>query len=296
MNYLIFSILLNAYLGVIFVFFNKFKVDLFQAIVFNYIFCVVTGSVVIGQFPIQIATIEEPWFKWSLLMGFMFIAVFNLIAASSINVGVTATQTSNKLSLIIPVLFSWYLYHEAIGYIKWVGIFLALVAVLFTVFKSEKGARVKSIWVYFLPILLFIGSGLIDTLTKFVEARFIKNDTTANTYLIAGFLSAAVIGFLALLFLHGFGKKKFHIKHVFAGMILGIPNYFSIFYLIKALQGNTLTSSAIIPINNIGVLFVVSLFGIFIFKEKMSKLNYVGIVLTILSIALIYFGDKHFSL
>ncbi len=295
MNYLIFSILLNAYLGVIFVFFNKYKVDLFQAIVFNYIFCVITGSVVIGEFPIQIATIEEPWFKWAMLMGFMFIAVFNLIAASSINVGVTATQTSNKLSLIIPVLFSWYLYQEAIGSIKWVGIFLALLAVLFTVFKTEKGARVKSVWVYFLPILLFVGSGLIDTLTKFVEARFITNDTTANTYLIAGFFSAAVIGLFVLLFLYGMGKKKFHIKHLVAGMILGIPNYFSIFYLIKALRGNMLTSSAIIPINNIGVLFVVSLFGIFIFKEKMSKLNYVGMVLTILSIALIYFGDKHFS-
>ena len=292
MNYLIFSILLNAYLGVIFVFFNKFKIDLFQAIVFNYLTCVITGSIVIGHFPLGVSTIDAPWFKWSLLMGFMFISVFNLIASSSIKVGVTATQTSNKLSLIIPVLFSWYFYHEAIGYVKWLGILLALLAVIFTVYKSEKGSRVRSIWVYFLPILLFIGSGIIDTLTKYVETHFIRNDATANTYLIAGFFVAGFLGFLVLMLLYGFGKNTFHIKHLFAGIVLGIPNYFSIFYLIKALRGNELSSSAIIPINNIGVLFVVSLFGIFIFKEKMSRLNYIGILLTMLSIVLIYFGDR----
>lgn len=292
MSDLLISILLNAYLGIIFVFFSKFKIDLFQAIVYNYIVCVITGSVVIGHFPMQWSTIDAPWFRWALLMGFLFISVFNLIASSSINVGVTTTQTSNKLSLIIPVLFSWYFYHETIGWIKWLGIFLALLAVVFTVYKVEKGSKRKSIWVYFLPILLFLGSGVIDTLTKYVETHFIKNDAMANTYLITGFFVAAFLGSLALILLYVFGKKVFHIKHLVAGIILGVPNYFSIYYLIKALRGNSLSSSSIIPINNIGILFVVSLFGIFIFKEKISKLNYFGILLTIISIVLIYFGDK----
>lgn len=292
MNHLLLSILLNAYIGVIFVFFNKYKVDLFQAIVFNYITCVVTGSLVIGQFPMSVSTISEPWFKWALLMGAMFITVFNIIAVSSVKAGVTATQTSNKLSLIIPVLFSWYVYHETIGWVKWIGILLALLAVVFTITKSEKGSKQKSVLVYLLPVALFIGSGIIDTLTKYAETHFINNDASANAYLIAGFFVAAFIGSLLLMFLYMLKKKTFHFKHLVAGIVLGIPNYFSIFYLIKALGSKSLSSSAIIPINNIGVLFVVSLFGIFIFKEKISKLNFIGLLLTIVSILLIYYGDK----
>lgn len=53
-----------------------------------------------------------------------------------------------------------------------------------------------------------------------------------------------------------------------------------------------LSSSAVIPINNIGILFIVTLFGVFIFKERLSKLNILGVVLTVVSMLLIYFGDR----
>ena len=144
MKYLLLSILLNGYIGVVFVFFKKYKIDLFQAIVYNYITCVVTGSIVTGQFPLGVSTIDLPWFKWALLMGTLFITVFNIIAVSSVKAGVTATQTANKLSLIIPVLFSWYVYHETISYLKWGGISLALIAVILTISKGEKSKKVNN--------------------------------------------------------------------------------------------------------------------------------------------------------
>jgi multidrug transporter EmrE-like cation transporter len=88
------------------------------------------------------------------------------------------------------------------------------------------------------------------------------------------------------------GRKKFNIRNVIAGICLGVPNYFSIYFLVKALQSPAMSSSATIPINNIGVLLVVSLFGIMVFKEKLSKKNYMGLGLTLLAIFLIYLGDK----
>jgi len=47
----------------------------------------------------------------------------------------------------------------------------------------------------------------------------------------------------------------------------------------------------VIPINNIGVLFVVSLVGIFIFKEKLIPMNYWGLFVSLLAILLIILGD-----
>lgn len=295
MTFLILSILFNAYLGSIFAYFKKYNIDAFQAIVFNYITCVITGSFVLGHFPIKVATLSEPWFRWSVLMGILFISVFNLIAISSSKVGITITQTSNKLSLIIPVLFSYFMYHEPLSWLKIIGIVVALIAVVLTTkgeTSKDSPTAKKLHWEIILPIVLFLSSGIIDTMTKYVEQRFLKHPDTSNAYLIAGFLVAAIIGTLVLSLQYISGKRSFAFKNLIAGIVLGIPNYFSIYYLIKALQSKNLSSSATIPINNIGVLFLVSIVGIFVFKEKLSKANLVGLLFTIAAIILIFLGDK----
>ncbi len=300
MFYLLLSILLNTYIGIAFVYFKKYKVDIFQAIVFNYSACVITGSLVISQFPINSATIHGAWFPWAIAMGALFISLFNIIAFSSVKVGVTITQTSNKLSLAIPVLFAWLYYHEQISLLKLIGILFAILSVLFITSKKNtptigNGLPTRNStfsWEILLPITLFIGSGILDTMTKYVQCTFLVTDKISNDYLISGFFVAAFIGSLVLAYFYLTKKKTFHIRHLIAGILLGIPNYFSIYYLIKALKSPELSSSATIPINNIAVLFVVSLFGIFIFREKLSTRNYWGLVLSLIAITLIFFGDK----
>lgn len=294
MIFLLLSILFNAYLGVIFAYFNRYNIDSFQAIVFNYITCVITGSVVLGNFPITSATVALPWFKWAILMGFLFISVFNLIAFSSSKAGITITQTANRLSLVIPVLIAYVAYKEPMHYVKGIGILLALSAVILTSQKNTADSQdnKRFSWEMLLPILLFISSGIIDSMTKYVEKTYLHSTETSNAYLISGFGVAAVFGIIALAYQYIIGKRKFHWRFLVSGILLGIPNYFSIYFLIKALKNPDLNSSATIPINNIGVLFVVSVFGIFVFKEKLSKANYFGILLTLAAIGLIYLGDR----
>jgi drug/metabolite transporter (DMT)-like permease len=159
--------------------------------------------------------------------------------------------------------------------------------------KNTNGEKKKiTLWEFSLPIILFISSGVIDSLTKYVQNKYLNTEAISKSYIIAGFMVAASIGTIILLFLYITKKKKFEFKNLIAGIILGVPNYFSIYYLIKALQNKSLNSSATIPINNIGVLFLVSIFGIFIFKEKLSRLNYIGLGLTLLAIVFIFLGDS----
>jgi drug/metabolite transporter (DMT)-like permease len=280
-------------LGVIFVYFNKHKIDIFQAIVYNYWICVITGSLVLGNFPIHANSIQTDWFKMSIIMGVLFIIVFNLIGISSVLVGATITQTANKLSLTIPVVVSYFLYHENISLLKMIGILLALIAVILTMSKKSTGEKKKiPLWEFSLPIVLFVSSGVVDSITKYVQNKYLISEAISKSYIIAGFMVAAIIGSVILLFLYITGRKKFEFKNVLAGIILGVPNYFSIYYLIKALQNKSMNSSATIPINNIGVLFLVSIFGIFIFKEKLTRLNYIGLGLTLLAILFIFLGDS----
>lgn len=292
MAFLILSILFNAYLSLAFVFFKRFQVDLFQAIVFNYITCVLTGSLMLGGFPIQSSSLQEPWFKWSIGMGSLFISVFNLIAFSSVRAGVTITQTANRLSLVIPFLFSWLFFHESIDSFKWVGLVLALAAVILVSFrKQNEDASAWKIKDLALPFLLFISSGIIDSLTNYVQKIYLKTQEQSNTYLISGFFIAGLIGSIILAYQYIQKKRHFAVRHLMAGIVLGIPNYFSIYFLVKALQNPDMSSSAVIPVNNIGVLFVVSMFGIFIFKERLIRINYLGLALTVLSILLILLGE-----
>jgi drug/metabolite transporter (DMT)-like permease len=292
MLFLLLSVLISSYLGIIFTLFKRVGIDSFQAIVFNYITCVITGSLYAGGFPLSEQTFAEPWFPWAMVMGSMFIATFSLIAISSLTVGVTITQTANKLSLVIPVGISFWVYHEPVLPLKIAGIVVALIAVLLLSYTPKKSESNTNILHVLLPLILFLSSGFIDSLTTFVQRSYIHTEAIANAYLIAGFLAAGIWGSLVLSYQYATHQRQFAWRNIVGGIVLGVPNYFSIYFLIKALENPSLNSSAIIPINNIGILLVVSLCGIFFFKEKLKPIHFVGLLLAGLSIALIYGADS----
>jgi drug/metabolite transporter (DMT)-like permease len=172
MIYLLGSIVLTSYLTLSFKYCEQHGVSIFQAIVFNYITCVITGSIVNGAFPIDGNTIQTPWFKWACLMGLMFISIFNVVGLTAQKMSVAVASVANKLSLIIPVVLSVYLYQESVTGWKLVGVVLALLAVALTCYPEKQGGesdkKPVQKWAYFLPVILFFGSGLLDALINHV--------------------------------------------------------------------------------------------------------------------------------
>ena len=290
MLFLIGSIVLTSYLTLSFKVLARLRINTFQAIVFNYLACVITGSLFNGHFPINAASMQQPWFPWALLMGCLFIVIFNVIGFTTQQLGVSVASVANKLSLVIPFVFSIYLYNEPLTTLKFLGILLALVAVYLTV-KTEKkdGKLPQQHWLMVLPVLLFAGSGLLDTLVKYTEQRFLDGSNN-NDFLITAFAGAASIGLLTLLIMVLTGRQKFDYRAVVAGAAIGFPNYFSIWCLMAVLKQHTGNSSAIMPINNMGIVLFSAVAAWWVFKEKLSGINWVGIVLAVGAIALIAFG------
>jgi uncharacterized membrane protein len=70
---------------------------------------------------------------------------------------------------------------------------------------------------------------------------------------------------------------------------LGVFNYYSIYYLLKALRSDSLNSSTIFTINNVAIVMLTTLVGILFFKEKLIHKNWIGIGLAIISIILVAF-------
>jgi len=290
MIYLIATILLNVVLFALFKLFPKYKVDGLQAIVVNYIVCVITGSIFLNEFPVTMVSLQQDWLPWAALMGIMFISLFNLIAWRTKEDGMTTTTIANKLSLVIPVMFSVLLYGERLSALKIAGIVVAFPAVYLTTRAATDKVKPKSI---LFPALLFIGSGLLDTLVKYVQVSFLKTPKEQAIYTVHLFATAAIIGSIAIIIQRRRNKIRLHWRNIIAGAVLGVPNYFSIFFLIRLLHSGFLQSSAAIPVNNIGIVLLSSLTAIVIFKEKCTAQRITGLVLSIVAILLIALSDIH---
>jgi drug/metabolite transporter (DMT)-like permease len=291
MIYLILMVLLNALLAVIFKLFARFKIDNLQAIVFNYWVCVVTGSMFLGDFPIGTESLSQTWFPFALIMGVGFIMVFNLFAYCTKYEGITAATVANKLSLVIPVIFSVFLYSECLSWVHILAIVIAFPAVyLAASVAGKEEANSPKVFHLGWVALLFLGSGLLDTAMKFVQQRYLDSTALQAIYTIHIFAIAGFLGTIIILYLLLAKKIKLSWRNLLGGIILGVPNYFSIYFMIRMLNSNFLKSSALIPLSNIGVLFTATLFAIVLFKEKVNTKRWIGLLLSLLVIILLAFS------
>ena len=288
MFYLVATILLNVFISAIFKLFPKFKIDTLQAIVVNYMVCVLTGSLFIGRMPITQAAFSQPWLPWALLMGASFIAIFNLIAYCTKVDGITTATIANKLSLVIPVVISMLLFHEGAGLGKIAGIVLAFPAVYLTTRVKESDGKTPSLlW----PMLLFTGSGLLDTVVNYVQHTFLNTADIQATFTVCCFAVAGTIGVGLVTVLLITKKMQLHWRNIVAGICVGVPNYFSIYFLIRSLNSNVLQSSAAIPVINIGILVSSAITAIVVFREKANSQRIMGLILSVIAILLIAWGD-----
>jgi len=285
MFYLLISICISSFLFVIFKLFDVLKVNTFQAIVVNYFVAAVLGfylsnnSVSFQEIP------NQPWFIGAFLLGIMFILVFNVMALTSQKNGLSVASVSSKMSVVIAIVFGVWYYEESLGFIKLSGILLALIAVYLTSVKEKKETTVKQVSLLF-PILLFFGSGAIDTSLKFIETRFVE-EGGVPLFSATIFGCAFILGMIILLYQIIRGAFRLEFKNILGGILLGVPNYFSIVYLLKALSTDGMESSTAFTLNNVGIVILSTLFGLFIFKEKLIWKNWLGIVIAIVSILLV---------
>ncbi|WP_378172898.1 EamA family transporter [Aquimarina sp. SS2-1] len=288
MIYLFLSIIASSWILITFKLFAKYNVDTMQAIIFNYIAASISGFIAYTE-PIKIlGIIKSSWFYGTIVLGLIFILVFNLMAITTQKNGLSVAAVASKMSVAIPVVFGIIVYHESTAPLKILGIVIALFAVYMTSMKTVGGVSVKTKNLIY-PLLVFLGGGIIDTSLKFMETNYVaKMDIPIFSAAIFSF--AGIFGIVLLLYMTIKRTLKITIKNIIAGICLGIPNYFSIYFLIQALRNDQLDSSTVFIINNVAILLVSTFAGILFFKEKLIIKNWIGIILAIISILLVTFS------
>lgn len=284
MIYLLLSILFSTGLFVIFKYFGIYKIDVLKAIIVNYIVAFSMGFL-FSEKNISILEIhQQSWFFSALILGSLFVSIFFVMAMSAQKNGVSVTSVAGKMSVVIPIFFGIFLYNESVTYLKITGILIALIAVYLASVKEEKSNLEKASLLF--PILLFFGSGAIDTILKYVEVNFVPKEQVS---IFSGSLFgiAAIFGLLILGIKSIKKREAFGFKNIIAGIVLGVPNYYSIIFLLKALQVDGFESSTLFTINNVAIVIVSTIVGLLLFKEHFSTKNKIGIILAILGIILV---------
>jgi drug/metabolite transporter (DMT)-like permease len=286
--YILLSVLCSTTLFVLFKLFETHGVNTPKAIVANYLVAGLFGIILFNSPQAILEIPGKSWFWMSCVLGFLFISLFYLMATIAQKISVSTASVSSKMSVVIPVLAAIVLYNDSISILKGLGIVLALAGLYFATKKSEKQVAVAGL--YWLPVILFFGSGLLDTLFKLAENRIVPPGDQL-LFIPSIFLMAFIIGMIVT-GLQAFTKKTFKIEtgSVVGGILLGVVNYGSIYFIWSALSQPAAQSSEVFPVANMGVVAASALVGIVAFKEQFTFKNWAGIALCVAAIAIIAFS------
>lgn len=287
---LVLSIVFSAILVLLFKYFERNNIPIFQAIVFNYWTAAICGYLYLpDKAPVHnLSIFAQSWMPICLVLGVMFITVFTLTGITTRYFGVSVASVAMKLGLVFPVLLAFTAYGEAFTWLKLLGIILAFVAVILSSLSENKteAAEGKKANHIYLPIIVFFGSGLCDTVTQYVTKTHLAN-TGQEGFAMFIFVSAGTAGTLVWLYQLLSGQSKFNYKCLIGGVVLGTVNYFSYLTALKALTQVAWGSSVVFPVINLGVVATVTLGGILLFRERISRTNAIGLGFAAASILVI---------
>ena len=284
MIYLLLSILSSSVIFITFKVTERFKTNLIKLITVNYLVAAILGFS-FNRHPISILNLlTSNWLPYALLIGFSFIMIFFLIGYSTRLSGVAVTTIAGKLSMVIPILFSILYFSEKTTILKISGLVLATIAVVLTSYRPIDKA--KNIKLIVIPIAIFLGSGITDSVVKYAQTYHIANNMSL-LFSATVFLAALILGLIFILVKPKSLSKNISIAELIGGAILGIANFGSLYFFILALNNSKLDSSVVFGLNNICIVLFSILIGLVFFKEKFSRVNFAGVFMAVIAILIL---------
>ncbi len=279
MIYIFLSICCSVFVSVLLKLAKRYEIDTTQAITWNYSIAALLTWIC---FRPEIPPINAMPLQTYLALGILLPSLFVILALSVRYTGIVRTDIAQRLSLFIPVLAAFFIFKETGSALKTIAISIGFVAIVCSIpwQKQDNNKSSSSAWIY--PLIVFIGMGVIDVLFKQIAKLSIIPFTTS---LFVVFVLAFALSISVLLYLFIFKKSRFAFVNLFCGWFLGIYNFGNIFFYLKAHQTLSQQPSLVFSTMNIGVIILGSLVGLLIFKERLSRLNYIGIVLALISIS-----------
>ena len=286
MLYLILSVVFSVLLLVNFRAHAKFQVDTRIAILLNYPVCFLTAyfhqpSAIPFHWPSNLDTFLL------MAMGVGFVITFLLSGFSTQKNGMAPTSLANNISLVIPVLINLFILKTG-GEINWsiaLGLVFSFVAIYFCSPQMTSADGVKP--VVWLLLAVFIAYGLTNTLFSYLNSSL--------TYFVGGtlpFIMMILIGSMlsssiVLIWKSVNGTLAWNRNSVLAAIPLGLPNFFSFYFLLKALDAYQNNAAVVLTMYNLSVILLSALTAYVFFKERLTNRQWIGLAIGCVGIALL---------
>lgn len=219
-------------------------------------------------------------FLWAILIGFfggiLYFGGFIFIQKSIRDNGAGITGAVSKIGIFIPMAFSIVLWKEYPSAVQWIGIILAMGAIVLASYDPSASSELKNLRKSL--ILVFIVVGFAEFSNKFFQKYALIE--FKSLFLFTVFFTAFII---SAFFTH-LSHRKIEKKDILTGLLVGIPNMFTSFFLISALKD--IKATIAFPAYSAGTIIVINLGGYLIFKEKISKKDFSAIAIIVVAIIL----------
>lgn len=280
MLYVFLSICCSVMVSVLFKLARRYHIDVLQAITWNFTAAIIL-LVVIYKPQITAQTFSAISLYPYIALGILLPVLFLMIAASIRINGIVLTAIVERLALFIPLVISYLVFNKPLGSIELTAIALSVGAILFIIPWKRTAKRSSGGWAYLTAI--FVGMGVILTLLRQVAQNAIPN----NTSLLLVFIIAFIVS-LIFLGVHIVRKKtRFSWPHILIGWIMGFAFFGYITFNLQIHQAMNTQPRAAFSALNVGIITLAMMVGLFIFNERLTKLNKVGIFLALIAIIVI---------
>lgn len=276
MIYLLLAILSSALVSIIMRLSEKHVSGNVGMLAVNYLMCITIAGIGSG-FGNLFPQVEGFGFTLGLGLfnGLLYLAGFVLLQINVKRNGVVMSSTFMKLGVLVPMIVSIGFFGEKPEAVQILGFCLAILAIILINFEKEQTTMEFKAGL----ILLLLAGGGGDAMSKVFEV--LGNPALSEQFLLYTFGSALIlcVGLMAV------KKEKMEKKAFFWGLLIGIPNFYSAKFLLKALS--SVPAVITYPTYSIATIVVVSLTGVVFFKEKVGKRQKIAMGIIFVALALL---------
>jgi drug/metabolite transporter (DMT)-like permease len=286
MIYVLLSVLCSVLVSVLLKLAKRIGFEVGQAVAWNY---AVAAALAMLTLRPSLAPLRQPGVPWLALagLGVLLPAIFLALGASVRHAGIVRSDAAQRLSLLISLLAAFVLFGERLDAMKAAGCVLGLAALAGMVWRGERGGAAgdpaphgMARWGY--PLLVFAGFGVIDILFKRVAAAGVP----LGASLLAMFALALVVAFAIEL-----GRRaRFTLRGLLGGVLLGLCNFGNILFYLRAHRALPRDPALVFASMNLGVVALGALVGLWLFRERLSRLNLAALGLALLAVGLLTHG------
>lgn len=283
---LISAILCSVTVGILLKFARHKNVDVSQSIAVNYVVASTLCYFLLkpdfqGKGIAEIVA-ESPDAYLFLILSITLPSIFIIQAKALEFAGIIRTDAAQRLSLFLPIIAAFTLFGESLTANKGIAIFLAFIALGCLLWKGSQAVGKQQKIAGISLLFVWLGYGVNDILFK----QIAKSGAAFPLTLFISFVGAGCLIFIYLTFIK---RVQWQITGVLTGLLLGLLNFGNILFYIQAHQAMKDDPTLVFTGMNLGVICLGTLAGAVLFKEKIHKINYLGVAVAICAIICLFY-------